>query len=79
MRVNPYSGPNAALRDASSGKRLDAYLKAHKVSRNELSRRTGVSIRAIRSIISGDREGNMATWRTFARALGCTLDDIVEV
>ena len=31
------------------------------------------------SIISGEREGNMATWRTFARALGCTLDDIAEV
>ena len=79
MRVNPYSGPNAALRDASSGKRLDAYLKEHKVSRNELSRRTGVSVRAIRSIISGDRDGNMVTWRAFARALGCTLDDIAEV
>ena len=79
MKANPYGGPNAALGDASSGKRLDAWLKAHKVSRNELSRRTGVSVRAIRSIVSGEREGNMATWRAFARALGCTLDDIVEV
>lgn len=71
-------GPNAAMRDTSSGRRLDSWLRSHKVSRSELSRRTGVSIKTISSICKGEREGNMATWRAFTRALGCTLDDIAE-
>lgn len=74
-----YAGPNAAVSDGSGGKRLAAYLRAHDVKRAELSRRTGVSTRTISAICSGKRDGNMATWRAFARALGCTLDDIAEV
>lgn len=77
MRVQ--GGPCAQLGDASRGGRLDAYLKERKVSRSELSRRTGVAVKTISAICTGKRDGNMATWRAFARALGCKLDDIAEV
>lgn len=74
-----YLGPNAAVSDGSSGKRLISYLRSNGVSRGELSRRTGIAPKTISSICSGKRDGNMATWRAIARALGCTLDDIAEV
>lgn len=77
--MRTYGGPCAQLGDASRGKRLDSYLRANKVSRSELSRRTGVAVKTVSAICSGKRDGNMATWRAFARALGCGLDDIVEV
>lgn len=73
------AGPNAAVNDGTSGRKLAAYLREHKVSRNELSRRTGLSVRTVSDICGGRREGNMATWRAIARALGCALDDLVEV
>ena len=74
-----YAGPNAAVRDGSSGKKLSAYLRAREVSRGELSRRTGIATKTLSAICTGKRDGNMATWRAIARALGCTLDDITEV
>lgn len=74
----PYGGPNATIGDGSSGGRLRDYLKGAGVSRKELARRTGLDPRTVSHICSGRREGNMATWRAIARALGCSLDDIVE-
>lgn len=73
----PYGGPNAAVGDGSSGRRLSEYLRGAGVSRRELARRTGLDQRTVSALCSGRREGNMATWRAIARALGCSLDEIV--
>lgn len=78
MSVRYPGGPNAAMPVDDCGKRLDAYLKAHKVSRRRLASMTGLDIRTISAICTGKRYGNMATWRAISRALHCTLDDILE-
>ena len=78
MAVRYPSGPNAPMPVDDCGRRLDAYLKANKVSRRRLAGMTGLDIRTISGICSGRRYGNMATWRAIARALKCTLDDILE-
>lgn len=72
------AGPNAAMQVDDCGKRLDAYIRARKVSRKKLAELTGMDPRTISAICSGKRYGNMATWRAIARALRCTLDDILE-
>ena len=71
-------GPNAELPVDDSGKRLDRYLRANKVSRYRLAGLTGLSERTVGDICKGRRSGNMATWRVICRALRCTLDDILE-
>lgn len=72
------AGPNASMPVDDCGRRLDSYLRANKVSRGRLAKMTGMDIRTISAICTGKRYGNMATWRAIARALRCTLDDILE-
>lgn len=78
MGVRYPAGANAQMPVDDCGKRLDGYLKARKVSRTKLSKLTGIDIKTISAICTGKRYGNMATWRAIARALHCTLDDILE-
>lgn len=78
MGVRYPSGANAQMPVDDCGKRLDSYLKAHKVSRTKLSKLTSIDIKTISAICTGKRYGNMATWRAIARSLRCTLDDILE-
>ena len=70
-----YGGQNASL--GSGGSRLLAVMEERGVSRRRLAKMTGLDCRTVSGICSGKREGNMATWRAIARALGCSLDDIV--
>lgn len=56
--------------------RLDEWLKSHGVSRMQLARDAQIDLRTVSSLCEGRRDGNMATWREIARALGCTLDEI---
>ena len=72
------NGPCAEMPVDDSGKRLDRYIKRHKVSRYKLASLTGLSEKTVGDICKGKRSGNMATWRCICRALRCTLDDIME-
>lgn len=56
--------------------RLDEWLKSHGVSRSELAREAQIDLRTVSALADGRRDGNMATWREIARALGCSLDEI---
>ena len=68
----------AMVPDESCGGKLDEYLKSHKVSRRSLAAATGLDLRTVSAICTGKRSGNMATWLRIARALRCTIDDILE-
>lgn len=68
----------ATVPDESCGGKLDDYLKSHKVSRRSLASATGLDLRTVSAICTGKRSGNMATWLRIARALRCTIDDILE-
>lgn len=73
-----YATPLTELKDASGGTKLKSYLETHSTTQAELSRMTGLSTRTIRAIVSGKREGNLATWRAIARSLHCTVDEILD-
>lgn len=68
----------ATVPDESCGGRLNEYLKAHRVSRRALATATGLDLRTVSAICTGKRSGNMATWMRIARALRCSIDDILE-
>ena len=75
-----YVTGNTIKRDTSCGVKLQVYLDEHGVSYSELERRTGITRKTISSICSGERDGNMATWRAIARALNLkSLDEITTI
>ena len=74
-----YTTPNTVFRDSARGGRLREQMDLQGMSIAELARECGVDRRTISGIVSGKRDGNMATWLAVARALGFGLDDIVDV
>ena len=48
------------------------------VSKRELARVTGVSVRTIQRITAGDREGYLDTWMKVGDALGCGVGPLVD-
>lgn len=61
------------------GSRLQAYLDGVGMSRRALSRAAQVDRRTISALCEGSRSGQMQTWLLIARALGCGLDEIIDV
>jgi len=59
--------------------KLGEYLESIGMSRRRLARETGLDYRTVSDLCSGKTEGNLATWKLIAKALGCKLDEIVEV
>lgn len=59
--------------------KLNQYLSEHGISKSELARETGLDLRTISAMCRGTREGNLYSWKLVASALGCKLDEIIEV
>lgn len=63
---------------APPGDMLEWYLWTHKVSKNELIRRTGIPQATIYRICSNESNGGIGLWMRIANALGCRVSDILE-
>lgn len=46
------------------------------MSQRELARMTGYTNATISLLMTGKRYGNIETWLTISRVLGCTVDDL---
>ena len=58
--------------------KLRIYLDAHGVSAYRLQKDSGLSRNTIYRLMRQDDIGAIDTWRKIARALGCTIDEILE-
>ena len=67
--------PLSVVDDRSGGQRLKARMAEQKMTVRALSEATGLSERTVKNLRAG-KPGNMATWRTVARALRCRIDEI---
>lgn len=62
----------------TTGTKLQRYLYENGISKEELCRRADVSRSTVYRICAGDVIGSISTWSKIARALGCSVSDIVE-
>lgn len=62
----------------TTGEKLTEYMREHKVSKRWLARNAGVSMNTVTHIMRSDMSGSIYTWLMMAKAMGCTLDDILE-
>lgn len=58
--------------------KLDKFMKDAGLSNSELARITGLSNVAIGQIRQNKRDCTCYTLGTIAKALGCTIDDLIE-
>jgi transcriptional regulator with XRE-family HTH domain len=75
-RMLDRSNPLARVTDSTGGSALKSRMAEVGMTQAELCRRTGLSANTVRALANGRHDGNVATWRAMARALGCGIDDI---
>ena len=57
---------------------MRAAMEFREVSRHELARRTGLSYMTVKTLVDGERNGTLASWVLVAKALGMTMDQLLE-
>lgn len=62
----------------TTGERLSEIMTEKGVSVRELSRRTGLSLSAIRKLRGSHMVGNLYTWNEIAKALDVSVDDFLK-